>query len=68
MDRWDMLLLAGSAYVAVISLVRLMARRRNQLIRQVQREIEEQTGAAPAAADESGTSGPGAGNAEREVA
>ena len=47
MDRWDMLLIGGSVYVAVVSLIRLMARRRNQLIRKVQREIEEQLNAAP---------------------
>ena len=49
MDRWDVLLIGGSAYVAVISLVRLMAKRRNQLIQQIHREIEQQHSAPPPA-------------------
>ena len=63
MDRWDVLLMGGSAYVAMISLIRLMAKRRNQLIQQIHREIEQQHSAPPPAAAE-----PGAGAAERDVA
>ena len=68
MDRWDLLLMGGSAYVAMISLIRLMARRRNQLLQQFHREIEEQRSAPPSAAAESATAEPGAGAADREVA
>jgi hypothetical protein len=34
MDRWDLLLIGIGGYVAVMALVRLMANRRNQVIRQ----------------------------------
>ena len=39
MDRWDILLLAVAGYVAVLSLVRLMARRRSELVKQVRAQI-----------------------------
>jgi hypothetical protein len=42
MDRWDLLIVLIAGYVAVMSLVRLMARRRNELINHVQQQIEEQ--------------------------
>ena len=42
MDRWDILIIAGAGYVAVVTLVRLMAARRNQLVEQVRHQIEEQ--------------------------
>ena len=41
MDRWDLLLLAAAGYVAVLSLVRLMARRRNELVDEVRGQIAE---------------------------
>ena len=63
MDRWDVLLMGVAAYVAMISLIRLMAKRRNQLIQQFYRELEQQHNAPPPA-----TAEPGAGAAEREVA
>ncbi len=68
MDRWDLLLIGLAGYVAVISLVRLMARRRNQLIRQVQREIEGQLNPSPAADGKSGGAESGGSAADREVA
>jgi hypothetical protein len=68
MDHWDVLLMGGSAYVAMISLIRLMAKRRNQLIQQFHREIEQQRSAPPPAAAKSGAGEPDAGAAEREVA
>jgi hypothetical protein len=40
MTRADMILLAVAAYVAVMSLVRLMQRRREQLVADVQRQVE----------------------------
>ena len=40
MDRWDMLMIAAAVYVAVFSLVKLMAVRRDQVVRQYQAEIE----------------------------
>ena len=42
MDRWDLLIIAIAGYVAVMSLVRLMARRRNQLVDQVREQIKAQ--------------------------
>lgn len=40
MDRWDWLIYAAAGYVAVTTLVRLMAHRRNELIEQVRQQIE----------------------------
>jgi hypothetical protein len=42
MDGWDIALLAAAAYVAVTALVRLMARRRNQLIEQLRQQAEDE--------------------------
>ncbi|NOZ39563.1 MAG: hypothetical protein GXP24_04975 [Planctomycetes bacterium] len=54
MDRWDIMIIAGAGYVAVTSLVRLMAARRNHLVDQVRQQIEQQRGqqAAKKPADE----------------
>jgi hypothetical protein len=35
LDKWDLLILAGAAFVAVTSLVRLMLLRRDELLREV---------------------------------
>jgi hypothetical protein len=40
LDRWDLGLLAVAAYVAVMSLVRLMRARRDQLVADVQRQVQ----------------------------
>jgi hypothetical protein len=40
MTRADVFLLAVAAYVAVMALVRLMQRRRDQLVADVQRQVE----------------------------
>jgi hypothetical protein len=42
MDRWDILIMAGAGYLAVMTLVRLMAARRNQLVNQVRQQVEQQ--------------------------
>ena len=42
LDRWDILIVAVAAYVAIMALVRLMAARRDHLVRQVRRQIEQQ--------------------------
>ncbi len=44
MDRWDILIIAGAGYVAVMTLVRLMVARRNQLVDQVRQQVEQQRG------------------------
>jgi hypothetical protein len=44
MDRWDVIIILVAGYVAVMSLVRLMARRRNQTLQQIQGQISEQHG------------------------
>lgn len=40
MDSWTMVLLVVAGYVAVMALVRLMIRRRNQLFDRFQAEVE----------------------------
>jgi len=52
MDGWDIVMIAAAGYIAVISLVRLMARRRNQLVEQVRQQMEEQAIAKPASKSE----------------
>jgi hypothetical protein len=42
MDGWDVALLVAAGYVAAVSLVRLMLRRRNQLLDQFRAEIEKE--------------------------
>jgi hypothetical protein len=44
MDRWDVIIILAAGYVAVTTLVRLMARRRNQTLEQIQGQISEQQG------------------------
>ena len=51
MDRMDLLLMIVAGYVAVVSLVRLMANRRNELIAKIRDEIAKQRAAAEAAAN-----------------
>ncbi len=42
MDGWDVALLVVSGYVAVVTLVRLMARRRNQMMEEFRRELKKE--------------------------
>jgi hypothetical protein len=42
MDKIDVLIIATAAYIAVTSLVRLMAVRRDQVIRHLRAEIQRQ--------------------------
>ena len=49
MDRWDLILIGVALYIAVISLVRLMAKRRSVLIQQIHRNVEEQLKRQPRA-------------------
>lgn len=42
MDRWDILIIASAAYLAIMTLVRLMVARRNQLVDHVRQQIDEQ--------------------------
>jgi hypothetical protein len=51
MDQLDILMIAAAGYVAVVSLVRLMAARRDQVIRQLRAEIERRRAAEQAEAD-----------------
>jgi hypothetical protein len=44
MDRWDVIIILVAGYVAVMSLVRLTARRRNQTLEQIHDQISEQQG------------------------
>jgi uncharacterized membrane-anchored protein YhcB (DUF1043 family) len=39
-DRWDIALMAFAVYVAVMSLVRMMARRRDQVVADVERQLQ----------------------------
>ncbi len=49
MDRWDVIIMLVAVYMAVMSLVRLMARRRNQVVDHVREKIAEHRGKGPAA-------------------
>ena len=40
MNSWEIALLSAAAYVAIVTLVRLMRRRRDELIDQLAREVE----------------------------
>lgn len=42
MDRWDVALLVVAGYFAVMTLVRLMIRRREQLVVQLRARMEEE--------------------------
>ena len=44
MDSWNLVLLAVAAYLAVVTLARLMLRRRNQLMAQFRHEVEKEKG------------------------
>ncbi len=44
MDRWDVVLALVASYVAVMTLVRMMARRRDQDVAEVQRQLESLRG------------------------
>lgn len=48
MDRWDILIILVAAYVSVVSLVRLMTDRRNELIAKIRDEITKQRGGGAA--------------------
>ena len=52
MDRIDILLISAANYIAVVSLVRLMAARRDEVIRQLRAEIKRRREAAAAAQDD----------------
>jgi hypothetical protein len=42
MDNWDITLLVIAGYLAVVSLMRLMARRRDQVLGQLQQQVEDE--------------------------
>jgi hypothetical protein len=42
MDNWDITLLVVAGYLAVLTLVRLMARKRDQMFNEFRRQIEEE--------------------------
>ena len=42
MDGWDIALLAMAGYVAVVTLVRLMIRRRDQLLDELRRKVRQE--------------------------
>ncbi len=44
MDRWDVLIICAAGYVAIMSLTRLMAHRRNQLVDQVRGQMAQGRG------------------------
>jgi hypothetical protein len=51
MDQVDVLMISVAAYVAVVSLVRLMGARRDEVLRQLRAEIERRRAEAAAAAE-----------------
>ena len=44
MDGWDVALLVVAGYVALVTLVRLMIRRRNQMLDEFRRELKKEKG------------------------
>ena len=42
MDSWDVTLLVVAGYLAVVTLVRLMTRRRNQVFEELRQKAEEE--------------------------
>ena len=44
MDGWNLALLAIAGYIAVVSLARLMLRRRNQMMEQFREEVAKEKG------------------------
>ena len=44
MDRWDVIIVLAAGYLAVMTLVRMMARRRNQVVDHVREKIAENRG------------------------
>jgi flagellar biosynthesis/type III secretory pathway M-ring protein FliF/YscJ len=42
MDAWNLAILLVAAYVAVMTLTRLMIRRRNQMLEQFRQEVEKE--------------------------
>jgi heme exporter protein D len=48
MDRWDVLLAAFATYVAIVSLVRLMANRHNEVLAKIRDELAKQRGRSKA--------------------
>jgi len=44
MDRWDVIIALVACYLAVMTLVRMMAKRRNQVVDHVREKIAENRG------------------------
>ncbi len=42
MDRWDVIIIVVAGYVAVMSLVRLMSSRHNQMLVQIREQLTKQ--------------------------
>ena len=42
MDSWDVTMLVVAAYLAIVTLVRLMARRRNQVYEELRQQADEE--------------------------
>ena len=51
MDGWDIVLLMAAAYVAVSALVRLMLRRRDQMLDELRRQVGRRHRKQPAEND-----------------
>ena len=52
LDRFDLLMLAIAAYVAIITLVRLMITRRDEVVGYLRTQLERQAAEAAAAAED----------------
>ena len=52
LDRFDMLMFAVAGYVAIVTLVRLMIARRDEVVGYLRTELERQAQAAEEADDE----------------
>ena len=52
MDRFDMLMCAVAGYVAIVTLIRLMITRRDEVVSYLRTQLERQAAAAAAEAEE----------------
>jgi hypothetical protein len=58
MNRWDLVLLVVSGYVATVALVRLMTRRRNELLDEFRRKVKMEKKRKEREEERSGNRGP----------
>ena len=68
MDAWNVAILAAAGYVAVTALVRLMIRRRNQMLEQFRREVDKEKRRRHFRAARAGETGPETSGVDKKIA